>query len=81
MRILLVEKPKIPVLYVADYPSGAFVTGTGVKNAALTFNSCIYKASDVPLRTRRENIHFARPITCFEWLGRIFSRAAEPHRA
>ena len=26
-----VEKPKIPVVYMADYPAGAFVTGTGVK--------------------------------------------------
>ncbi len=61
------EKPKIPVVYMADYPSGAFVTGTGVKNAALEFNNCIYRASDVPAETRRHDIHFAKPITCFEW--------------
>ena len=61
------EKPKIPVVYMADYPSGAFVTGTGVKNAALQFNTCIYKASDVPAQTRRDDIHFAKPINCFEW--------------
>jgi len=61
------EKPKIPVVYMADYPAGAFVTGTGVKNVALEFNTCIYKASDVPAETRRDNIAFAKPITCFEW--------------
>jgi hypothetical protein len=61
------EKPKTPVLYMTDYPGGAFVTGTGVKNAALEFNTCIYKARDVPTQTRRDNIHFATPINCFEW--------------
>jgi hypothetical protein len=61
------EKPKLPVVYLADYPTGAFVTGTGVKNAALEFNTCIYKASDVPAETRRENTNFAKPLTCFEW--------------
>jgi hypothetical protein len=61
------EKPKFPVVYMADYPAGAFVTGTGVKNAALEFNTCIYKASDVPAETRRDNINFARPIACFAW--------------
>ena len=39
----------------------------GVKNAALQFKTCIYKASDVPTATRRDNIKFAKPITCFEW--------------
>jgi hypothetical protein len=53
--------------YMTDYPSGAFVTGTGVKNAALEFNTCIYKASDVPAETRRDDIDFAKPITCFAW--------------
>jgi hypothetical protein len=61
------EKPKIPVLYMADHPAGAFVTGTGVKNVALEFNTCIYRASEVPAETRREEIYFARAITCFEW--------------
>jgi hypothetical protein len=61
------EKPKIPVLYMIDYPAGAFVTGTGVKNVALEFNTCIFKASEVPAETRREDIYFARAITCFEW--------------
>jgi hypothetical protein len=61
------EKPKIPIVYMTDYPSGAFVTASGVKNAALEFNTCIYKASDVPAKTRRDNIDFAKPITCFEW--------------
>jgi hypothetical protein len=61
------EKPKIPVVYMADYPAGAFVTGIGVKNAALEFKTCIYKASDVPTKTRRDNIDFAKPISCFEW--------------
>jgi hypothetical protein len=62
-----VEKPQMPVVYMTDYPAGAFVTGTGVKNVALEFNTCIYKASDVPPETRRDDINFAKPITCFEW--------------
>jgi hypothetical protein len=61
------EKPKIPVVYMTDYPSGAFVTGTGVRNAALEFNTCLYKARDVPPETRRDDIDFAKPIACFEW--------------
>ena len=61
------EKPRFPVVYMTDYPAGAFVTGTGVKNAALEFNTCIYRASDVPVETRRTNIKFAKPITCFGW--------------
>ena len=61
------EKPKLPIVYMTDYPSGAFVTGAGVRNTSLEFNTCIYKASDVPAETRRDNIAFAKPITCFEW--------------
>jgi hypothetical protein len=61
------EKPRTPVLYMRDYPSGAFVSRTGVRNAALEFKTCVYKAGDVPKETRRDNIHFARPISCFEW--------------
>ncbi len=61
------EKPTIPVVYLTDHPAGAFVTGTGVKNASLEFKTCIYKAIDVPTETRRDNIGFAKPITCFEW--------------
>lgn len=61
------EKPKIPVVYMTDHPAGAFVTGTGAKNAALQFNTCLYKASDVPAATQRTNVKFANPITCFQW--------------
>jgi hypothetical protein len=61
------KKPKTPVVYMTDYPAGAFVTATGVKDVALEFNTCIYKASDVPVETRRDNIHFAKPLTCFAW--------------
>src|SRR5437660_1403136 len=61
------RKPESPVVYMADYPTGAFVTGNRVKNAALEFKTCIYKASDVPAETRRDDIDFAKPITCFEW--------------
>jgi hypothetical protein len=61
------EKPKIPVVYMADHPAGAFVTGIGVKNTALEFKTCIYRAGDVPTKTRRDNIDFAKPISCFEW--------------
>lgn len=60
-------KPNIPVVYMTDYPAGAFVAGTGVRNVALKFNTCIYKASDVPAATRRNDIDFATPIACFEW--------------
>jgi hypothetical protein len=61
------EKPEIPVVYMVDYPAGAFVTGTGVKNVALEFNTCIYKASDVPAEARRQDIYFAKAINCFKW--------------
>ena len=61
------EKPTIPVVYVADYPAGAFVTGTDVRNVALEFNTCIFKAHEVPAETRRDDLDFAKPLTCFEW--------------
>lgn len=61
------EKPKTPVVYMADYPAGAFISRTGVRNVALEFNTCIYKASDVPAETSRDNLNFAQPISCFEW--------------
>jgi hypothetical protein len=61
------EKPKIPVVYMTDNPAGAFVTGTGIRNVALQFNTCIYRASDVPTETRRDDTGFAKPISCFEW--------------
>ena len=61
------EKPKRPVVYLTDYPAGAFVTASGVKNTALSFKSCIYKANEVPLRTRRDAVDFAAPLSCFEW--------------
>src|SRR5918993_5795158 len=61
------QKPRIPVVYMADHPSGAFVSGIGVKNVALEFNTCIYKAIDVPEETRRDDINFATPLTCFGW--------------
>ncbi|MGH7871031.1 MAG: hypothetical protein ACREQO_02300 [Candidatus Binatia bacterium] len=61
------EKPRTPVVYLTDYPAGAFVTRTGIKNAALKFKTCIYKASEVPTETRREDINFAKPLNCFNW--------------
>lgn len=61
------EKPTMPVVYLTDYPAGAFVTKTGVKNVALEFKTCIYKSSDVPVKTRRNHINFATPLSCFQW--------------
>jgi len=61
------QKPRRPVVYMADHPSGAFVSAIGMKNVALEFNTCIYKASEVPGETRREDINFATPLTCFGW--------------
>lgn len=61
------QKPIRPVVYMADHPSGAFISGIGVKNVALEFNTCIYKASHVPEETRRDDINFATPLTCFGW--------------
>jgi hypothetical protein len=61
------QKPNTPVVYMTDYPAGAFITGTGVRNVALEFKTCIYKASDVPARTRRDDIHFAKALNCFQW--------------
>jgi hypothetical protein len=61
------QKPRKPVLYMTDYPAGAFITGTGVKNVALEFKTCIFKAKDVPVETHRLDINFAQPIACFDW--------------
>lgn len=62
-----IQKPRVPIVYMTDYPAGAFVSETGVRNVALQFKTCIYKASDVPAEARRDNIGFAQPITCFQW--------------
>jgi hypothetical protein len=62
-----VQKPKRPVVYLTDYPAGAFVTKTGAKNVALEFKTCIYKSSDVPAKTQRDHINFAAPLSCFDW--------------
>ena len=62
-----IQKPRRPVVYMADHPSGACVSEIGMKNVALEFNTCIYKASEVPEETRREDINFATPLTCFGW--------------
>src|SRR5215467_14085942 len=61
------EKPKVPIVYMADYPIGAYVRNHAVRNAALQFKTCIYKAKDVPTRTRRDDVNFAKPLNCFEW--------------
>jgi hypothetical protein len=61
------QKPRRPILYMTDYPAGAFITGTGVRNVSLEFKTCIYKASEVPAETSRDNIHFAHPLACFDW--------------
>jgi len=61
------EKPKTPVVYMADYPAGAFISRTSVRNVALQFNTCIFKASHVPSETDRNNLGFAQPLGCFEW--------------
>lgn len=66
-RFYGVQKPTRPVIYMTDYPSGAFVRASGVKNTALEFKTCIYKASEVPAVTRRDDIDFAKPIHCFDW--------------
>jgi hypothetical protein len=61
------EKPKRPIVYMADYPAGAFISRTSVRNVALKFNTCIFKSSDIPSQTSRTNVEFAKPISCFEW--------------
>ena len=61
------EKPKNPVVYMTDYPAGAFVGGSAVKNTALAFRTCIYNAVDVPSESRRHKTAFADAIACFEW--------------
>jgi hypothetical protein len=33
------QKPRRPILYMTDYPAGAFVTGTGVRNVSLEFKT------------------------------------------
>jgi hypothetical protein len=62
-----IDKPPAPVLYMSDYPAGAFIAGSGIRNVALEFKTCIYKAVDVPSVSRREEIDFAKPINCFAW--------------
>lgn len=61
------EKPLTPVLYMSDYPAGAFIAQSAVRNVALQFKSCIYKAREVPAVSRRDDIDFAKPIHCFDW--------------
>lgn len=60
-------KPLAPVLYMSDYPAGAFIAQSAVRNVALEFKSCIYKASLVPAVSQRDNVNFAQPLHCFDW--------------
>lgn len=62
-----VEKPPAPVLYMSDYPAGAFIAKSAVRNVALQFKTCIYKAREVPAVGRRDKLDFATPIHCFDW--------------
>ena len=66
------QKPRRPVVYMADQPSGALISGIGAKNVALEFNTSIYNASEVPEETRRDDVNFATPLTCFGWQNVYF---------
>lgn len=61
------EKPEFPVVYLTDHPAGAFITASDVRNVSLEFNTCIFKAHEVPVATRRDHLNFAEPIACFPW--------------
>lgn len=60
-------KPERPVLYMSDYPAGAFIAQTAVRNVALQFKTCIYNARQVPSVTHRDDLDFAQPLHCFAW--------------
>jgi hypothetical protein len=66
------EKPSVPMLYVKDVTSSAFVRhdkpyqGLAYNNSLL-FKTCIYKTKDIPRETTQDNVNFAKPIYCFDW--------------
>lgn len=61
-------KPKVPHVFVTDFPTPALRDVDGwVWNSSLEFRTCLYKASDVPSRTKSDNVDFATPIVCYAW--------------
>ncbi len=61
--------PARPVLYVSDRPGTAFLSDTlpKAKNISLEFKMCLYKASEIPLVAKADDLSFAEPIHCFPW--------------
>ncbi|OGN22771.1 MAG: hypothetical protein A2918_01375 [Candidatus Yanofskybacteria bacterium RIFCSPLOWO2_01_FULL_42_49] len=61
------NKPTLPELYITDRPGTAFYISPTAKNISLAFKTCLYRTSDVPIKTTPDNINFAEPISCFYW--------------
>ncbi len=70
--------PPYPEAYIIDRPSAAFMQNGVAKNSSFHFKACIYRMRDVPLHTASDNLHFAKPISCYSWdTSFIYNHATE----
>lgn len=65
------SRPKNPLLFVDDEPSGTTVMTISedlliVRNISLEFKMCLYKTGDVPVGATPKDIS-AQPIVCIPW--------------
>lgn len=66
------EKPKVPRLFVTDYPTQAMLTkyndgSIRALNVSLEFRMCMYREKDVPKEANESTVIAAAPIACFAW--------------
>jgi hypothetical protein len=67
------EKPKHPIVFVADMPGvvGVFYDKEGApekaENSSLEFKTCIYHVEDVPTETDPEGLSPDKAIACLSW--------------
>ena len=64
--------PPRPEIYIRDLDgpnyvaNGAFFYDLAM-NTWMQYKTCVYKTKDIPKVTTRDDIHFAKPIHCFDW--------------
>jgi len=61
------EYPKVPFLYVRDFPGTVSVSSLGAKNISLQFKTCIFKSKDVPYESTPSGFGTEKALKCFEW--------------
>lgn len=63
------EAPAFPFGYVTDMPGPAFYSQrlSYATNMSLEYKTCVFKTTDVPLKTNGSDISTEKAIVCFDW--------------